>query len=106
MAAQIHYCGGEFENISIGYEESTKCCCDSKSSCKDCCKNEHFKPSVSKHFSANQQINNTPTFITLQAIQYPELLVKLPIIQNEAYSSLPFKDYNLPDFIRNCVYRL
>ena len=106
MAAQIHFCGGEFETISIGFEESTKCCCDAESKCNNCCKNEQVKPSVSNHFSAKQQIVNPLTFIAIQVTLFPELVFNQPIIKGEAFSGLPFKEHNVPVFIKNCTYRL
>jgi hypothetical protein len=106
IAAQIHYCGGEFETLTFGFEESDKCCCEVKSTCNNCCKNEHFKPSVSKHFSSQPQLVKLQVFVFTPAIQHSQLLIKQPIILSEAYSCLQLKDYNVPDFIRNCVYRL
>ena len=105
LAAQIHYCGGELETISFGFQESTKCCCDGVSKCNNCCKNEEFKPSVSNHFSVKHQTIK-PLNLTAIQVVHPELLIKTPIIYIEAVNSLPCKDYNVPDFIRNCVYRL
>ena len=106
MAAQIHFCGGVLETVSIGFEESTKCCCDGESKCNNCCKNEQIKPSVSNHFSVNFQTINPFTLITIQVLFRPELDINLPLTKVEAFSSLPFKDYNVPVFIKNCTYRL
>ena len=106
MAAQIHFCGGEFETISFGFEESTKCCCDGESKCNNCCQNEEVRPSVSHHFSVKQQIVEPLTFIAIQVFFRSELFINAPVIKGEAFSSLPYKDHNVPVFIKNCTYRL
>lgn len=106
MAAQIHFCGEEFETVSFGFEESTKCCCESDSKCNNCCKNEQVKPVISNHFNAKVQTVNPITFIAIQVLTYPELIINQPLLKGDAISSLPFKEYSVPVFIKNCTYRL
>jgi len=106
MAAQFHFCGGNLETISLGYEETTKCCCKTTTKSKSCCKSEQVKPEVSSHFSAKQQIVEPLTFIAIQVLLFPELLTTTTLINGETDSNLPFKDYRVPIFIKNCTYLL
>jgi len=106
MAASIHYCDGKLEYISIGIEDATKCCCDTESKCKNCCKNEQFKPTLSNHFVVKQNNTNRITFTTLQANLFPELVFNTNSIKGLVLTQLPFKNYKVPVYIKNCTYRL
>ncbi len=106
LAAQIHFCDGAFESISLGYENSAECCCENGTKCKSCCKNKEFKSTVSNHFSAKQQVVNPLTLLAVQVIYNSERLIKEPLQDGEAFLCPPFKDHSLPVFIKNCVFRL
>ncbi len=106
LAAQVHFCDGTFESFSLGYDDASKCCCNDGNTCKTCCKNEQFKPTVSNHFSAKQQIVNPLTIVAVQVSHSSEPLITKPLNTGAAFKSLPHKDTRVPVFIKNCVYRL
>ena len=106
MAAQFHYCGGNLETISIGYESISKCCCATPTKSKSCCKSEQIKPSVSHHFAVKHQVVQPITFIAIQVLLYPELLLSEPVNKSEMFIHLSYLDQNVPVFIKNCTYRI
>jgi hypothetical protein len=64
------------------------------------------KPVISNHFNAKVQTVNPINFIAIQVLTYPELIINQPLLKGDAISSLPFKEYSVPVFIKNCTYRL
>ena len=59
------------------------------------------KRGINDKFWRLDQIVNPNTLIAIQVLFRPELDITLPVIKGEDFSSLPFKDYSVPIFIKN-----
>jgi hypothetical protein len=106
IAAQFHYCNGELETIELGFGSSDDCCCDGKTTCKSCCKNEQIGVDLSAHF-ANKVATQKPfDFSPAQTLHFSEPF-SIPTFSFANDLRQPaFKDNRAPVFIRLCTFRL
>lgn len=105
-AAQIHFCEGEFQNISFGINKVTNGCCDGSSTCKKCCDSELVRPSLSSHFSSKLQVVHPFGGFAISVKYLFTYFEASQFTRGEVFAKEDLKVENVPVFIKNCTYRL
>ena len=109
----MHFCMGKFIGSSLWHNEKSdlcsKCGMTKTNSKNKCCKDEHKVIKVEQDQksadAAYQMVQLTSVLISFSHFVIPEIYVS-SIIEGGLYSNAPPLTYQVPIYIRNCVFRI